>query len=187
MKFNFKDLSREKKQSLLLIVLGFFLLIIFLGYRFHQVRILSFWKKPPTISSVERKGVLPVFVKSYPLGVDIKIKESNIENGVWEVFSDAISHLSSSSRIGEGGNIILYGHNRNDVLGPIRWAKEGEKIELTGEDGKIYLYKVVKTDIVNPDNLEYLLPQDEETLTLYTCIGFFDRQRFIAVAKPLIE
>ena len=184
MKFNFKDLSKEKKQGLILISIGFILISAFTGYRFHQVRILSFWKNPTIVNSEERKGVLPVFIKSFPLGVNIKVKESSIVNDVWQTFPDAVSHLNTSGRIGEGGNIIIYGHNKNEILGPIRWAKEGEKIELIGEDGKSYLYIVVKTATVDPNNLEYILPQNEETLTVYTCIGFFDSQRFVAIAKP---
>lgn len=185
MKFCFKDFSKEKKQGLLMILVGFILVGVFVGYRFHQARILSFWKNPSAIENLkERKGIIPVFIKSFPLGVNIKIKEASIINNVWQIFPDATSHLNTSARIGESGNIIIYGHNKNEVLGPIRWAKEGEKIELTGEDGKNYSYIVVKTDIVDPNNLEYILSKSEETLTIYTCTGFFDSKRFVVVAKP---
>lgn len=184
-----RHLSRNQKNSyrtgLIYLGLGTSLLLIYSGWRFHQARILSFFTKDIPQVSAQRSGEIPVLIKSYPLGVNIKIKESSIQNGVWQIFSDAASHLESSARIGEGGNIIIYGHNKNEILGPIRWAKEGEKIELVDATGKEYYYEVVKVEIVDPSNLTYILPTNEETLTVYTCIGFMDSKRFVVVAKYL--
>jgi len=182
-------LSRNQKNSyrtgLIYLFSGILLLLIFSGWRFHQARVLSFWSKELPQPAISKTGEIPVLIKSFPLGVNIKIKESNIQNGVWQIFSDAASHLESSARIGEGGNIIIYGHNKNEVLGPIRWAKEGEKIELVDATGKEYYYEVVKVEIVDPSNLTYILPTNEETLTVYTCIGFMDSERLILVAKKV--
>lgn len=186
MSFHFSRSQKNHRLSgLIYLTFGIIFLLIFSGYRFHQARTLSFFTKEAISVSTERTGQIPVYIKSYPLGVDIKVSESVIKDGIWQVFPEAISHLASSARIGEKGNIVLYGHNKDDVLGPIRYAKIGEKIELYDAAGKKYLYSVVKTDTVNPDNLTYILPTKEETLTVYTCIGFFDRQRFVAVAKPV--
>lgn len=185
----FGHLNRHKKVSrrsgLIYLLFGISLLLIFSGYRFHQARILSFFTKETPQITTQRTGVVPVYIKSYPLGVEIKIKESSVQNGVWQVFPDAVSHLDSSARIGESGNMILYGHNKDDVLGPIRHARIGGKIELKGSDGKTYGYEVVKTDTVDPNNLEYILPKSEEVLTLYTCTGFLDSKRFVVVAKRI--
>lgn len=184
-----RNFPRHQKNSyctgLIYLLFGLFLLIIYSGWRFHQARVLSFWSKELPQPAINKTGEIPVFIKSFPLGVNIKIKESNIQNGVWQIFPDAAGHLESSARIGEGGNIIIYGHNRNEVLGPIRWAKEGEKIELVDATGREYYYKVVKVEIVDPSNLTYILPTNEETLTVYTCIGFMDSKRLIIVAKKV--
>lgn len=171
-----------------MILVGFVFILFFAGYRFHQARILSFFDKeetPINFSQVSRTGAIPVYIKSYPLGVDIKIKESGIKDGIWQVFSDAISHLANSARIGERGNMIIYGHNKDNVLGPIRFAKIGERIDLYDASGNKYSYEVTKVDTVDPDNLSYIFPTAEETLTIYTCTGFFDSKRFIAVAKKI--
>jgi len=182
-----RHLSRNQKnrrrQGIIYLFVGLFFLAICSLWRFHQARILSFFSREIPKISAERSGQIPVLIKSYPLGVNIKIKEAGIQNGVWQIFPDLASHLESSARIGEGGNIIIYGHNKNEILGPIRWAKEGEKIELFDNEGKKYLYQAVKIDTVASDNLTYLLPTDEETLTIYTCVGFLDTKRLIVVAK----
>ena len=190
MKFSFKKIKKiykKEKQGFLFLVSGILLLLIYSGWRFHQIRILSFWGKENLVSEVssERKGNLPIYIRSYPVGIDIKVKEAIIAKGVWQVFSDSVSHLDFSGRIGEGKNIVIYGHNKDDVFGPIRYMKEGSEIELRDEKGEKFIYKVIKTDTVKPDNLDYVTPKNEEILTLYTCIGFFDSERFIVVAKRI--
>lgn len=190
MKLSLKKINKiykKEKQGFLFLVSGILLLLIYSGWRFHQIRILSFWGKDNLISEVseEKKGSLPVYIRSYPVGIDIGIKEASIVKGVWQVFSDSVSHLNSSGRIGEGKNIVIYGHNKDDVFGPIRYMKEGTEIELRDEKGEKFIYKVVKTDTVKPDNLEYVTSKSEELLTLYTCSGFFDSERFIVVGKRI--
>jgi LPXTG-site transpeptidase (sortase) family protein len=184
-----RHLSRSQKssrrQGIILLVFGLFLLGLYSVWRFHQLRILSFDIKNYAQANLERKGEIPVYIKIYPVGVDIKIKEAGIVDGVWQVFPDSLSHLASSARIKEGGNIVIYGHNKDNILGPIRYLQEGAKIELKGEDGKSYYYEVTKTDTVDPANLGYIEPKKEEVLTLYTCTGFLDSKRFITVAKRL--
>ncbi len=165
------------------IVLGLFLIFIFLGWRYHNLRILSFDTNEVAIQNVST--VKPTYIKAYPVGVDVAIKDSVIVNGVWQIHPNEASYLVSSDGIGGNSNIILYGHNKIDVLGPIRHIKIGAVIELTGSDGNVYKYEVVKTDTVKPDNLTYLQNTAKETLTIYTCTGIFDTERFIVVANRL--
>lgn len=178
-----RNQKNSDRAGLILLFVGLFFLGVYSLWRFHQARILSFFTREVPKISTERIGEIPVLIKSYPLGVNIKIKEAGIQNGVWQVFPDSVSHLEPSARIGESGNIIIYGHNRNEILGPIRWAKEGTLIELFDKNGIKYLYKVLKTDVIDPSNLTYILPTKEETLTIYTCTGFLDFKRLIVVAK----
>ena len=179
-------LSRHQKssrrQGLILLVFGLFLLGLYSVWRFHQSRILSFNAKE--VAGVNfSTGIKPVYIKIYPLGVDVSIKEAVIKDGVWVIHPNEASHLITSAGIGDLGNMIIYGHNKNEILGPIRWIKEGAKIELKGSDGRTYFYEVVKIDTVSPDNLEYISSKNEEILTLYTCIGFLDSKRFMVVAR----
>lgn len=162
---------------------GFLLIIIFSLWRYHQQRILSFNTKE--IIKVNFSGVKPIHIKAYPVGVDVSIKEGVIKNGVWAIYPDQAIYLLGSAGLGDLGNTIIYGHNKNDVLGPIRWAKLGSKIELLGSDNKIYQYQITKIDVVDPNNLKYIQPTDDERLTLYTCTGFWDSKRFIAVAERI--
>lgn len=168
--------------SLISLTLGLILIGVFAVYRYHQVRILSF--NTTEIEKIEQKsGITPVHIRAYPVGVDIEIQNANITNGLWTIHPDTASYLVTSAGIGDNNNIIVYGHNKDVIMGPIRYVAIGALIEVIGSDGEVYEYEVVKKDIVKPDNLSYLKPTEEETLTIYTCTGFLDSERFIAVAK----
>ena len=164
-----------------MLVIGLILISIFCVWRYHQERILSFNTK--TVAEFKSSGIKPVYVKSYPVGVDIDIKNTSINNGVWAIHPNNANYLINSAGIGDGGNIIIYGHNRDDIMGPIRYIKDGAIVEILGSDGKTYIYEVIKTDVVDPNNLSYIGETNDETLTLYTCTGFLDSKRYIVVAK----
>ncbi len=176
LKFNFKNINTP-------LVLGIALIFSFIIWRYHNLRILSF--NAEKVSMYKNSGIKPSYIKSYPVGVDVKVGDASINDGVWTILPDSVSYLVDSAGLGDGGNIIMYGHNRDNILGPIRWIKEGAVIEVTGNNNLIYKYEVVKTDVVGPDNLDYIKDTQEETLTLYTCTDFLDSKRFIVVAKPV--
>jgi hypothetical protein len=170
-------LKNSKTQSNKLIFIGLILISIFLIWRYHQIRILSFNTKE--ISKINSSSVSPVHIKAYPVGVDVDIKQAVIINGVWPIFPKTAGYIINKN------NIIIYGHNKNDILGPIRYIKIGAIVEIKENDNKSYKYEVVKTDIVDPNYLEYIKEKEEETLTIYTCTGFLDSKRFVVVAKRI--
>lgn len=172
-RFNFKDN--------LILISGILLICIFLVWRYHNARILSFNTSTVSHESVSN-GVKPVYIKSYPLGIDIEIKGSGIVDGVWQIQPNSANYLVTSAGIGDKGNTIIYGHNKDNILGPLRWIKKGAEIEILASDGNKYYYEVIDTHEVDPDNLQYILPTDSEILTIYTCTGFLDSKRFIAQA-----
>lgn len=173
-------------RSNILIVLGVTFILVFLGWRYHQERILSFNTKVNQFTE-DHIGIKPVYVKSYPLGIDIAIRDSKIINGVWTINPDSANFLVSSAGLNAQGNTVIYGHNKNEILGPLRWANVDTVIEITGVDGLVYRYKVIKTDTVNSDDIEYVLPTNNEILTIYTCTGFLDSKRFVVVAKRIVD
>lgn len=165
------------------LVVGLTLISIFLVWRYHNLRILSF--NTTIVDQTKSANIKPIYIKSYPIGIDVKIEDTSITNGIWTIKPNSANYLVTSAGIGDNGNIIIYGHNKNNILGPIRWMKTGDIIEITGSDNKIYKYKVEKTDTIDPNNLSYITPTDKEILTIYTCTGFLDSKRFIVRAYPL--
>ena len=177
----------QKKQGVLLLFLGLLFILLFSVWRFSRARILSFSQiypedKPAVVKSEDAR---PTFIEISSVGIKLPVEESTIKDGVWEISYKGASHLDKSANPGQNGNVVIYGHNKNSIFGPIRWIKEGDTIKVKDIKDKEYKYKVVKTVVTNPDDIQYVLPKDKETLTLYTCTGFLDSKRYIVVAEPI--
>ena len=103
-----------------------------------------------TISSVDIK--LPIY-----LGDSYK----NLSKG--------IGHYAGSMFPGEGGAIVMAGHNNRGYLYNLYDVVNNDIINIDTIYGK-FKYKVYKTDIIKDTESEKLpLVTEEETLMLYTC------------------
>jgi LPXTG-site transpeptidase (sortase) family protein len=174
----------------ILLISGIFLLSLSLTHNFLRSRSLRLDQE--TVSSyVAREpaadqSMLPVHI-FIPWNTDTDITQQAYVAGEWTVSPDKVSYLSSSALPGGSGNTILYGHNKRNILGNIRVLKGGETITLTLKSGAIRKYIVERVTTVTPTQTSLLLPTETETLTLYTCAGFMDSQRFVVRAKPIAQ
>jgi len=100
---------------------------------------------------------------------------------------DLIGQLVGSASPGQGGNILLIGHNYNQVdygwegvFVRIKTLKAGDQIIAYTEDGRQFTYQVTQVKQVpwrsqNANELEkhmkFLGPSESERLTLVTCGG----------------
>jgi hypothetical protein len=84
-----------------------------------------------------------------------------------------------SARPGEGENIVFWAHvlrfqHAPDVSAPFARIHElalGSPITLVTADGASHTYAVTRQVWVLPHEVEYILPQGREQLTLVSCIG----------------
>jgi len=116
------------------------------------------------------------------LGIELPVFGAEIVGNNWPVTKNGVSFLSSSALPGTKGNSILYGHNWNSLLGPLTKAKPGQKIEVLLSDGNIVNFVVDSTQIVSPNQASVLAESRDKRLTIYTCTGFLDSQRFVVSA-----
>lgn len=177
-------------RTAILFFVGVTLILISLGWQFYQSRVLSFnsptnnyqtYNQPP----LRNNAKIPQTISIPELEISQPIIESDIKNGVWEINDNGASHLRSSARPGENGNIIIYGHNKLKLFGKALALKKGDLIDITTNDGQIHTYQIFDTETVDPSDISVLNPTTEETLTFYTCTGFLDSKRFIIKAKPI--
>ena len=164
--------------------IGLSLLLIFFVWRFSQLIKLSFYKAD--FQSQITVGIDIERVAISKVGLDLPVQTVAIKNGIWEVPQSAVGHLNQSAKINSEGNIVLYAHNTKNLFGPIRWLEVGDEIILMGIDGRGYKYQISEIITVKPNVVDYVLPTDSERLTLFTCTGLFDSQRFIVVATPVL-
>jgi sortase A len=101
----------------------------------------------------------------------------------------AAGHIESTPLPGEPGNIGIAGH-RDTTFYPVRNLKAGDPLTLTTA-GSVFDYRVSKTMIVDPQDVEVLDPTEQPALTLVTCYPFNfignAPKRFIVRAELVAE
>ena len=172
-----------RKQGLILLSVGLVIISVAFGWRIYQRTTLSFKGDLPKYSEV-KQGSPPKRLEVASIRVNLSVEPGSITDGVWSVSEKGATYLLGSGYPGEKENIVIYGHNKNSILGPIRWLNKGDEIKIQNEEGKYYIYKVEETKEVEASDIKYVSPTGQEMLTIYTCTGFLDSKRFMVIAKP---
>ena len=82
----------------------------------------------------------------------------------------AAGHIDNTALPGAPGNVGIAGH-RDTVFRPLRKVQIGDAVVLTTAD-EVLEYRVVRTMIVNPQDVYVLAPSEASMLTLVTCYPF---------------
>lgn len=114
---------------------------------------------------------------------DLEVSDGSFVGERWEVSAEGVSFYTDSSLPEEGGNTVLYGHNKTRILGGLVDMKRGDKVELTLESGKVLSYEVAEVKTIKPSEVSILNQTENHQLTIYTCTGFLDSARFVVIAK----
>jgi sortase A len=148
-------------------------------------------------------GTRAVHISVPAVGIDADIQEVSpvaVQAGQqtvfeWPVVDWAAGHHSTSANPGEGGNIVMAGHDdvRGEVFRGLHDIKIGDQI-VVSTDTKDYTYVVqeIHKRAFKTASLDeqltigaFIGPMPEERLTLVTCWPYkVDSHRLIVVAKP---
>ncbi len=147
---------------------------------------------PPTHIRIPSVGIdAPVVEVGYEV---VEIEGQQVIQ--WQVADYAAGHHSTSASPGEGGNIVISGHNdwRGEVFRTLEFAKIGDEVILTTPNGE-YHYQIVEIHYRKEVGVpleeriatgRFLDPMPEERVTLITCWPYgVDDHRIIVVAKPI--
>ncbi|MBN1263499.1 MAG: sortase [Candidatus Pacebacteria bacterium] len=140
------------------------------------------FSRPPELV-VDPVLLLPEKIKIASAGIDLPVEPVTVKGNNWPLFDEAASYLAGSGRPGEKGNMIIYAHNRSGLFGNLKRVGEGDLIEIEDGSANRYLYQVADLFTINPDQVGILSFSEESILTLYTCTGWFDRQRLVIRAR----
>lgn len=166
-------------------VLGIFLFIVFLYILFQRINpwgLESGFDKYTYLQAASHK-IIPSKLAIESLSIDLPVIESKIANGKFETTKKGVSYLSSSAMPGEMGNAIFYGHNWPNILGKLDSVRVGDVIRIVMNDEKYFDYKIEYTAKVSSDEVHILNQTEDSRITIYTCAGFFDTKRFVAVGS----
>ena len=134
---------------------------------------------PPKRQVVQNLHPTRIVIES--VGIDIPVSEAEYTT-TWTLHSDGASHLSTSPVPGSVGNSIIYGHNWSGIFANLVRVRPGERIQIVLSDGTTEVFEVHAIDVVAADAIEVLQKTTDIRLTLYTCTGLFDQDRFVVTA-----
>ncbi|MER3439402.1 MAG: hypothetical protein C4346_18430 [Chloroflexota bacterium] len=141
----------------------------------------------PAPGFARRVGARPVAIRIPAIQVDTDVETARIVDGVMQDPSGPwiVAWYSQTSRVGVPGNAVFAGHLDYYGVGPavfwrLRELLPGDVIEITGNTGLLYRYRVewVRAfDTGTAPVAEIVGPTTTESVTLITCGGTFDAAR----------
>lgn len=159
---------------------------------------------------LEREAVEPRWIYIKKIGLDapvipatstlIEVEEDDktYELVQWEAPNEfAAGWHSDSAPLGQPGNTVINGHHNvyGKVFGQLVYLQEGDLIQIYGSDGQWYYYAVANKMVLpetgvslqkRMENAAWLLPSNDERLTLLTCWPEqTNTHRLILVASPV--
>jgi len=99
------------------------------------------------------------------------LSEIVIEGADARALRRAVGHVAGTALPGQTGNTAITGH-RDTFFRPLRKIRRDDLIRLTTLQGE-FLYRVVSTGIVDPEDVEVLDSYSGQVLTLITCYPFY--------------
>ena len=128
----------------------------------------------PRASSQPVRLVIPAIELDHPL-VSVGLDRNRIpivpkHDAAW---------YNLSAKPGEGENIVLWGHvlrfrAQPNIPAPFARLQElrpGDRVTIFTADGRAHVYVVHEQIWVKPEQVEYILPQGRELVTMVSCIG----------------
>lgn len=119
------------------------------------------------------------------LGKTLYVSDGYVAGNRWTISETGVSYLTSSAIPGYVGNTVIYGHNRNEILGGLPQVVDGDIVYVVRGDGNFVKYAVFETKVIEPTQVDILNQSADSRLTIYTCTGFLDSARFVVVAKKV--
>lgn len=108
-----------------------------------------------------------------------------------DILINSIGHTTSSFLPGEGGTILMSGHNSSNLLGNLKNITKKTPIVIETNYGT-FIYQVEDIKTMNLDQYDEIeINKKEETLVLYTCYPFggvvYGNQRYVVTSKLIKE
>lgn len=168
------------KPGNLLLILGLSLIVIGLSLlaRFNSLSVSLADNTVFTYSPL-----WPKFIGIKSISLEAEIVPGGYRDEKWVLTNDKALFLPTSSKLGEGGNTIIYAHNTENLFGNLKKISIGETIVINDAKGKIYSFKVYSKEYISPYKMGKIATNLKDTVTLFTCDGWFDEKRLVIKAQ----
>lgn len=137
--------------------------------------------RAPEVARAERpSGAVPTRIVARDVGMDARIVAVGLDaQGMPVVPDHDVGWYNRSALPGQGENVVLWGHvlrfrHAPRIPAPFARLKElrpGAQLTVYDSNGTAFNYVVTRQVWVRPTEVEWMLPQGRERLTLISCIG----------------
>lgn len=160
--------------GILLIVIG----ILLLG----RLRMLTLPIGESSIAKAHDLPLWPKYIRIKSIGLNAGVSPGGYKDGKWVLDDNLVLYLPSSDRLGQGGNTILYAHNKENLFGNLKKVSVGDVVALGAANGEMYNYSIYSIEYIKPYQMEKISTNLKDTITLFTCDGWFDEKRLVVKA-----
>lgn len=143
------------------------------------------------------QGERPVSIRAEAADVDAQIETLEVVAGAMQspTGAEQVAWYKDTARLGTAGNVVMAGHLNywgvpEGVFYALSDLKEGDVIEVTGESGIVYRYRVTSVGLEDATAApaEAIVGQTaSSTLTLITCGGEWDAARSEYLSRTVVQ
>lgn len=153
------------------------------------------------VAPTDNRLIVPRIGQNIPI---VRVSSQNLIDRNWDALEaemqdalqDGVVHYPGTSLPGQTGNVVITGHSSyfpwdpgrfKDVFALLHDVVEGDKIVIYYEQDK-YIYEVMETEVVLPEDIDVLKQTAQDKLTLITCtpVGT-NLKRLIVYAEPIMK
>ena len=176
------------KREIILISFGILLTIIGISslVNYRSLSLPLKYSLLSALASATSSSTTPSRPKSISIpkgNIYVQVTAGGYKGNKWILADNYVLYLPTSGKLGEGKNTILYAHNRKGLFGNLKKAKIGDLVILGDANGKMYNYSVYSIEYIKPYQVEKINTNAKDTVTLFTCDGWFDQMRLVVKAK----
>ncbi|MCS6940303.1 MAG: class F sortase [Roseiflexaceae bacterium] len=137
-------------------------------------------RAPVVVRADQTSGAAPVRIVAREVSMDARIVAVGLDvQGMPIVPDHDVGWYNRSALPGQGENVVLWGHvlrfsHAPRIPAPFARLKElrpGARLTVYDSNGTAFEYVVTRQVWVRPTEVEWMLPQGRERLTLISCIG----------------
>jgi len=135
---------------------------------------------PPQAQAPSVISGTPRHIDAPSVGISLPVADGNYDpsTGNWTLSDDgAFFATPTSPANSDNGNTFIYGHAVQKIFGRLPRLTIGADVTITTDNGYAFTYTYVKSEIVDPTNVNLFAYQGKPRLTLQTCSGVWSENR----------
>ncbi len=159
-----------------------------------------FWPPQPKVVTTTQVNLSPdtLIIESLGISAPVVYIEEKTETAYQEALERGVVHFPDTAKVGEAGTVYIFGHSSDypwgkgkfkTVFATLPQIKIGSSIFITNQNSQPFIYKVISTKIISPNDTS-VLEQDlsKHLLILQTSYPVGTAlKRYIVIAELVLS